>query len=326
MMSGHSRFAPEGRTQVKTKVYIDGQSGTTGLQIYDRIGARDDLDLLRIDEDKRHDTQERRKFLNAADIVFLCLPDAGAVEAVSLIDNPDVRVIDASTAHRTKDGWDYGFPELSKEQRARIAGSRRVANPGCHATGLISSAAPLVRMGILPKDYPLTCYSLTGYSGGGKKMIAQYESPDKPQPLFSPGIYGLSLTHKHLPEMTKMTGLTYDPVFMPVVDDYYKGMATTIMLQNRLLPGCPSAQQISERLGEYYAGEHFVSVAPFGEHEGTLYANRLAGTNRLELIVCGNEERTSITALFDNLGKGASGAAVQNMNIMLGMDETTGLE
>lgn len=311
---------------MKTKVYIDGQSGTTGLQIYDRIGAREDLELLRIDEDKRHDTDERRKFLNAADIVFLCLPDQGAREAVSLIDNPAVRVIDASTAHRTADGWTYGYPELSKEQREAIAQSRRVANPGCHATGLISSVAPLVRMGILPKDYPLTCYSLTGYSGGGKKMIASYEAPDKPQKLSSPGIYGLNLQHKHLPEMTKMTGLLYDPVFMPVVDDYYKGMATTIMLQSRLLPGHPSASEISERLQEYYADEHFVSVVPFGEHEGTLYANTLSGTNKLELVVCGNEERISVTALFDNLGKGASGAAVQNMNIMLGLDEATGLE
>ena len=193
---------------MKTKVYIDGQSGTTGLQIYERIGARSDLELLRIDEDKRHDVEERKRYLNAADIVFLCLPDKEAVNAVSLIDNPDVRVIDASTAHRTSDGWVYGFPELSKEQRSAIAAGRRVANPGCHATGLISTAAPLVRMGILPKDYPLTCYSLTGYSGGGKKMIASYEAPDRAASLSAPGIYGLSLRHKHIPEMQKMTGLT----------------------------------------------------------------------------------------------------------------------
>lgn len=311
---------------MKTKVYIDGQSGTTGLQIYDRIGAREDLELLRIDEDKRHDPAERKKFLNAADIVFLCLPDAGAVEAVSLIDNPDVRVIDASTAHRTAEGWTYGYPELSGQQRAAIAGSKRVANPGCHATGFISSAAPLVRMGIVPKDYPFTCYSLTGYSGGGKKMIADYESEEKPQSLYSPGIYGLTLRHKHIPEMQKVCGITYPPVFMPVVDDYYKGMATTIMLHNRLLPGHPSAQDICESLQEYYRDEHFVSVAPFETNRGTIYANTLSGTNRLQLIVCGYEEQTTVTALFDNLGKGASGAAVQNMNIMLGLDEKTGLE
>lgn len=311
---------------MKTKVYIDGQSGTTGLQIYDRIGARDDLDLLRIDEDKRHDLEERRKYLNSADIVFLCLPDDGAREAVSLIDNPAVRVIDASTAHRTSDDWTYGFPELSPEQRTEIASSRRVANPGCHATGLIASAAPLIRMGILPADYPLTCYSLTGYSGGGKKMIAQYEADGRDVKLSSPGIYGLTLKHKHIPEMQKICGLTCPPVFMPVVDDYYKGMAGTIMLHNRLLPGHPSAEQICERLQEYYQNEHFVTVLPFETNPGTIYANTLAGTNRLQLIVCGYEEQTTVTALFDNLGKGASGAAVQNMNIMLGLDEATGLE
>ncbi len=311
---------------MKTKVYIDGQVGTTGLQIYERIGNRTDLELLRIDEDKRHDTDERRKFLNSADIVFLCLPDAGAIEAVSLIENPDVRVIDASTAHRTSDDWVYGYPELSKEQRAAIAAGKRVANPGCHATGLISSVAPLVKMGILPADYPVTCYSLTGYSGGGKKMIAQYEAQDREEKLSAPGIYGLTLKHKHIPEMQKVTGLTYPPVFMPVVDDYYKGMATTIMLQNRLLPGQPTAEEICANLQSYYADEHFVTVLPYDAKQGTVYANALAGTNHLQLVVCGYADQTSVTALFDNLGKGASGAAVQNMNIMLGLDETIGLE
>ena len=311
---------------MKTKVYIDGQAGTTGLQIYERIGMREDLTLLRIDEDKRHDLAERKKFLNMADIVFLCLPDAGAVEAVSLIENPDVRVIDASTAHRTSDQWTYGFPEISREQRAAIAASKRVANPGCHATGLISSVAPLIRMGILPKDYPVTCYSLTGYSGGGKKMIAQYEAEDRDEKLSAPGIYGLTLKHKHIPEMQKVTGLVNPPVFMPVVDDYYKGMATSVMLQNRLLNGQPTAEEICLRLQEYYAGEHFVTVMPYDPKQGTLYANALAGTNHLQLVVCGYEEQTTVTALFDNLGKGASGAAVQNMNIMLVLPETTGLE
>ena len=311
---------------MKTRVYIDGQVGTTGLQIFERIGNRSDLTLLRIDEDKRHDINERRKFLNSADIVFLCLPDAGAIEAVSLIENPDVRVIDASTAHRTSDEWVYGYPELSKEQRAAIAAGKRVANPGCHATGLISSVAPLVKMGILPADYPVTCYSLTGYSGGGKKMIAQYEAQDRDEKLSAPGIYGLTLKHKHIPEMQKVTGLTYPPVFMPIVDDYYKGMATTIMLQNRLLPGQPSAKDICASLQSYYADEHFVTVLPYDAKQGTVYANVLAGTNHLQLVVCGYEDQTSVTALFDNLGKGASGAAVQNMNIMLGLDETIGLE
>ncbi len=311
---------------MKTKVYIDGQSGTTGLQIYDRIGQREDLELLRIPEELRHDPNERKKYLNSADIVFLCLPDEGAREAVSFIDNPNVRVIDASTAHRTNPDWTYGYPELSKAQRAAIRTSKRVANPGCHATGFISTTAPLVAMGVIPKDYPMSCYSLTGYSGGGKKMIAEYEAEGRSELLNAPGIYGLNLQHKHLPEMQTVTGLAYPPVFMPVVDDYYKGMATTIMLQNRLLPGQPSAEEICAKLADYYRDEHFVSVVPFGENDSKLYANKLAGTNRLEIVVCGHEEQTTVTAVFDNLGKGASGAAVQNMNIMLGLPEETGLE
>lgn len=311
---------------MKTKVYIDGQSGTTGLQIYDRIGQREDLELLRIPEELRHDPDERKKYLNSADIVFLCLPDEGAREAVSFIDNPNVRVIDASTAHRTNPDWTYGYPELSKAQREAIRTSKRVANPGCHATGFISTTAPLVAMGVIPKDYPMSCYSLTGYSGGGKKMIAEYEAEGRSELLDAPGIYGLNLHHKHLPEMQTVTGLAYPPVFMPVVDDYYKGMATTIMLQNRLLPGQPSAEEICAKLADYYRDEHFVSVVPFGENDSKLYANRLAGTNRLEIVVCGHEEQTTVTTLFDNLGKGASGAAVQNMNIMLGLPEETGLE
>ena len=311
---------------MKTKVYIDGQSGTTGLQIYDRIGQREDLELLRIPEELRHDPDERKKYLNSADIVFLCLPDEGAREAVSFINNPNVRVIDASTAHRTNPDWTYGYPELSKAQRAAIRTSKRVANPGCHATGFISTTAPLVAMGVIPKDYPMSCYSLTGYSGGGKKMIAEYEAEGRSELLNAPGIYGLNLQHKHLPEMQTVTGLAYPPVFMPVVDDYYKGMATTIMLQNRLLPGQPSAEEICAKLADYYRDEHFVSVVPFGENDSKLYANKLAGTNRLEIVVCGHEEQTTVTAVFDHLGKGASGATVQNMNIMLGLPEETGLE
>lgn len=311
---------------MKTKVYIDGQSGTTGLQIYDRIGQREDLELLRIPEELRHDPDERKKYLNSADIVFLCLPDEGAREAVFFIDNPNVRVIDASTAHRTNPDWTYGYPELSKAQREAIRTSKRVANPGCHATGFISTTAPLVAMGVIPKDYPMSCYSLTGYSGGGKKMIAEYEAEERSELLNAPGIYGLNLQHKHLPEMQTVTGLAYPPVFMPVVDDYYKGMATTIMLQNRLLPGQPSAEEICTKLADYYRDEHFVSVVPFGENDSKLYANKLAGTNHLEIVVCGHEEQTTVTAVFDNLGKGASGAAVQNMNIMLGLPEETGLE
>ncbi|MDY3282260.1 N-acetyl-gamma-glutamyl-phosphate reductase [Dysosmobacter sp.] len=306
------------------KVYIDGKDGTTGLQIYDRLAARKDLELLLIDEDKRKDPAERKRLMDSADIVFLCLPDAAAVEAVGLVENSATRIIDASTAHRTNPDWAYGFPELSKAHREKIAGSRRVANPGCHATGFISGTYPLAALGILPKDYPVTCYSLTGYSGGGKKMIAQYEE-GKTEDLFSPRIYSLNLQHKHLPEMQKICGLTRPPVFCPIVDDYYKGMATTISLHNDLLTGAGSAKAVWEALSDYYKGEQLVRVAPFGWDQSMIAANTMAGKDTLTLIVCGNETHTTVTALFDNLGKGASGAAVQNMNILLGLEETTGL-
>ena len=310
---------------MKPIVYIDGKEGTTGLQIYERLAVRDDIHLVLIDEDKRKDLEERKKLLNGADLVFLCLPDAAAREAVSLIENPNTRVIDASTAHRTNPDWDYGFPELSQKRREAIQTSKRVANPGCHATGFISIVYPLVQMGILPKDYPLAVYSLTGYSGGGKKMIADYENDGRDVALNAPRIYGLNLQHKHLPEMQTVTGLDVPPVFNPIVDDYYKGMATTVMLQNRLLNGQPSAEEIAEKLAAFYEGQSMVNVVPFGKNDSLLTANKLAGKDTLELNVCGHGEQTMITALFDNLGKGASGAAVQNMNLMLGFAETAGL-
>ena len=309
---------------MKPKIYIDGKDGTTGLQIYDRLAGRKDLELLLIDEDKRKDTAERQKLMNAADIVFLCLPDAAAIEAVELVTNPETCIIDASTAHRTAPGWDYGFPELSAEHRARIANSKRIANPGCHASGFISAVYPLVAHGIVPPDYPMTCFSLTGYSGGGKKMIAQYET-DKTEELYAPRIYGLSLNHKHLPEMQKICGLHKAPVFLPVVDDYYKGMATTIQLRNDLLAPGTTAQRIWETLRDHYADAQMVTVAPFGGTTPMIAGNAMAGKDTLQLIVYGNEEQTAVTALFDNLGKGASGAAVQNMNIRLGLEESTGL-
>lgn len=310
---------------MKPVVYIDGKEGTTGLQIYERLGSRDDLTLLLIDEDKRKDPKERAKLMNQADIVFLCLPDAAAREAVTLVTNPNTRIIDASTAHRTNPDWDYGFPELSSEKRQAISNSKRVANPGCHATGFISIVYPLVKLGILPKDYPMSFFSLTGYSGGGKKMIASYESEDKPQEYFAPRIYGLSLNHKHLPEMKAVCEIDNPPVFAPVVDDYYKGMAGTLSLVNSKLNGNQTAEQIHKALCDYYKDQKFVTVAPFGGDTDMLGANTMAGKDSLKIVVCGNENQTMITALFDNLGKGASGAAVQNMNIMLGMDETTGL-
>ena len=310
----------------KPAVYIDGKEGTTGLQIYERLGKREDIELLLIDEDKRKDSAERKKFLNAADLVFLCLPDAAAREAVAMIENPAVRVIDASTAHRIAPGWDYGFAELSAEHRGAIEKSSRVANPGCHATGFISAVYPLVKYGLLPADYPLTCFSLTGYSGGGKKMIAEYEAEEKADALYSPRIYGLNLEHKHLPEMQKVCSLLRPPVFCPIVDDYYKGMAASVTLHTALLPGHPSAEQLRDVLAGHYAGSALVSVAPLGYTEKMIAANTMAGSDKLELIVCGHEDQVLITALFDNLGKGASGAAVQNMNLMLGFEETAGLQ
>ena len=283
----------------KPKVFIDGREGTTGLQLWERLSRRTDLELLRIGEARRKDPAERKKYLNAADLVFLCLPDAAAWEAVGLIENGHTRIIDASTAHRTASGWVYGFPELYKDPERIIGQARRVANPGCHATGFLASS-------------------------GGRKMIAQYEAPDKPAELFSPRLYGTGLRHKHLTEMQKVAGLEQPPVFCPVVDDYYKGMATTIQLHNRYLRGQPTAREICHILAAYYAGQPLVSVR-WGGDAPTLPANALAGTDRLELVVCGHEEQTIVTALFDNLGKGASGAAVQNMNLMLGFEMTAGL-
>ena len=310
---------------MKPKVFIDGQEGTTGLQIYERLGQRGDIELLTIVPEKRKDTQERAKLLNAADLVFLCLPDQAAREAVSLIKNAGTKIIDASTAHRTAEGWVYGFPELLAGQRQRIRQASRVANPGCHASGFLASVAPLVSLGTLPANYPLTCYSLTGYSGGGKKMIAEYEGDEKGKALFSPRIYGTTLKHKHLPEMQRYSGLEAPPVFCPIVDDYYSGMATVVMLHNALLPGRPGAEDICEMLSRYYEDSQVVTVAPFDRAGSFLAANHLAGTDRMELTVSGHEGQTRVTARFDNLGKGASGAAVQNMNLMLGFQETEGL-
>ena len=306
------------------KVYIDGQSGTTGLQIRERLAGRKDLELMVIPEEKRHDDDERKKYLNSADIVFFCLPDDAAREAAGMIDNPEVRVIDASTAHRTAEDWDYGIPELSSQHRAKIRNSKRVANPGCHATGFITSVYPLAAMGIIPKDLPLTVFSLTGYSGGGKKMIAEYEDKGRIHSLDAPRLYGLTLHHKHLPEMQKICGLEVPPVFIPVVDDYYKGMAVTVMLHTSQLHGHPSAEEVQKKLSEWYLGEPLIKVHQ-GPWEGMISANTYEGRDSLELIVNGHEDQVAVTALFDNLGKGASGAAVQNMNLMLGIPETTGL-
>ena len=317
---------------MKPKVYIDGKEGTTGLQIYDRLAQRQDIDLLLIDEEKRKDRVERKKLMNAADVVFLCLPDAAAIEAVTMVENPHTRIIDASTAHRVNPAWDYGFPELSKAHREAIVKSCRVANPGCHATGFISIVYPLVTMGILPRDTLLSCFSLTGYSGGGKKMIAQYEAEDRGELLSSPALYALTQGHKHLPEMQTVCGLKYRPVFTPIVDDYYKGMATTVALHMSQLRGVFTLRGVWKAFSDYYAGQKLVHVAadPTGKDEyidagSKIYGGAKAGDNDLSIVVAGNDQQLTITALFDNLGKGASGAAVQNMNLMLGFEETAGL-
>ena len=302
-----------------TKVFIDGSAGTTGLRIYERLSDRKDIELLILSEELRKNTDARRQMLNLADIAFLCLPDKAAIEAVSLIENDHVAVIDTSTAHRTNENWAYGFAELSPAHREAIRNSKRIANPGCHASGFIAGCFPLVAHGIVPADFPLTAYSLTGYSGGGKALIAEYEAADRDVRHESHRIYGTQLQHKHLPEMQKLCGLKYQPVFSPILGDFYAGMATSI-----LLPGF-DAQKIWECLSDHYAGEKIVTVAPFGGDESLVYASTYAGKDTMRIQVSGHSEQAMVTTIFDNLGKGASGAAIQNMNILLGVDETTGL-
>lgn len=302
-----------------TKVFIDGSAGTTGLRIYDRLSSRKDITLLLLPEEQRKDLDQRRRMLNTADIAFLCLPDPAAVEAVSLVDNDHTAIIDTSTAHRTAAGWAYGFPELSQAHRRRIEDAKRIANPGCHASGFIAGVYPLMAHGVVPADYPLTAYSLTGYSGGGKKLIAEYEDPGRDVRHESHRIYGTNLRHKHLPEMVKVCGLEKEPVFSPILGDFYAGMATTV-----LLPGF-DAKTVWECLSDHYAGQRMVTVAPLGGDESVVYASTYAGKDTLRIQVSGHAEQCMITAIFDNLGKGASGAAIQNMNILLGLDETTGL-
>ena len=312
-----------------TKVYIDGQAGTTGLKLFERISGREDIELLTIDPAKHRDNAERARLINESDVTFLCLPDAASVEAVSFVENPDVRIIDASTAHRTNPDWAYGFPELSAEHRAKILTAKRVAVPGCYASGFASLVYPMVKSGMMAADYPVTCHAVSGYSGAGKAAIAVYESEDRPAEFDSPRQYALGQTHKHLPEMQKVSGLTYPPVFNPLVCDYYAGMVVSIPLHRRLLNGQPSVEEIHEMFAKHYAGQQFVKVREIGGTDvlenGFLPANTLAGTNLLEVFVCGNEDRILLAARLDNLGKGASGAALQCFNLMTGAPEETGL-
>ena len=302
-----------------TKIFIDGSAGTTGLRIHARLAKRPELALIDLPEDRRKDPAARAEAINEADVAFFCLPDAAAVEAAGLVSS-DTAVIDTSTAHRTASGWEYGFPELVG-RRERIRTSKRIANPGCHASGFIVLTEPLVRAGLVGKDAQLSCFSLTGYSGGGKKMIGEYEAPDRPAAYDAPRQYGLDQAHKHLPEMAAVCGLENAPVFCPVVADFYSGMQVTVPLFADQLRG--TVEDVKELYRTVYAG-------PVVRYEdcpgGMLAANALAGSDAMTVTVAGNEQRILLIATFDNLGKGASGAAIQNMNILLGLDETTGLD
>lgn len=313
---------------MKFKVFVDGQEGTTGLQILDRLVQRKDIELLTIDPDKRKEVDERRRLINAADIVFLCLPDSASRESAALVDNPNTCVIDASTAFRTDPNWIYGLPELMPEQRERIRHSKRIANPGCHATGFVLAVHPLVCGGVMPADYPVTCFSVTGYSGGGKKMIRTYESNPSAE-LLSPRHYALGMNHKHLPEMQLHSGLTQTPIFTPVVANFYKGMAVAISVHSNLLAKPLTPEALHAFYRNYYDGQPFVCVKPFGDEDnldsGFFDVQGCNDTNRADLFVFGNEKRIVVIVRLDNLGKGASGAAVQSMNIHLGLDESKGL-
>lgn len=311
------------------KIFIDGKEGTTGLKIYERFANRSDIEILQIDDEKRKDPVEKAKMINASDYTFLCLPDAASIESVALCTNPETRIIDASTAHRTNPEWAYGFPELDKSFREQIVSSNRVAVPGCYASGSNAILYPLVKSGILPKDYPVVIHAVSGYSGAGKKAIAQYEAEGRNPELDSPRLYALTQAHKHLPEIKKISGLDFEPVFNPYVCDYFQGMTVTVGLHSRLLSKKVTAKDVWQMFADQYEGTNFVKVAGF-MGEGTLPeqfipANTLANTNDMQVFVYGNDDRIMVTTRFDNLGKGASGAAVQCLNVMMGIDETTGL-
>ncbi|MCL2635720.1 MAG: N-acetyl-gamma-glutamyl-phosphate reductase [Betaproteobacteria bacterium] len=308
------------------KIFVDGQEGTTGLQINEYLGKRGDIELLKIDADKRKDVAERKRLINASDVTFLCLPDDAAKESVALVDNPNTCVIDASTAHRVNPDWVFGLPELCPEQRARIRAGKRIANPGCHATAFILALRPLVAAGLLPTATQVAAHSITGYSGGGKSMIAHYQSPQR---IDAPRPYALGLVHKHLPEMQAYTGLDVAPIFQPIVGPFYKGLAVTAYLHPQQFSRRATPAEVRAILADYYADEAFIRVAPVdleANTEGGFFnveANN--DSNRVDLFVFGNDERMLVVARLDNLGKGASGAAVQAMNVHLGVEESLGL-
>ncbi|MBO5059925.1 MAG: N-acetyl-gamma-glutamyl-phosphate reductase [Clostridia bacterium] len=307
------------------KVFVDGSAGTTGLRIFERLAERDDIELIKISDELRKDIRCRKEAIESADAAFLCLPDDAAREIVAALESDKVKILDTSTAHRTDSDWAYGFPELSADFRKKVTKSQKIAVPGCHASGFIAIVYPLVAAGILPTDYPIVCYSVTGYSGGGKKMIAEYEAADRDAELGSPRQYGLTQNHKHLKEMKAVCGLSIAPVFAPIVADYYSGMVVSVPLHAQLLNGKPKAKDIHDALSRHYSGKGVVSVMPFGK-EGFLGSNNLSGNDGMQIEVSGNDERIMIAARFDNLGKGSSGAAIQCMNLALGCDETKGLD
>ena len=314
----------------KTRVFIDGQEGTTGLVLRERLARRADVDLAALPERLRKDVSARREQLNAADVVFLCLPDAAAMEAAGMVERKGVRVLDASTAHRVAPGWVYGLPELSAEHRSAVVSAERVAVPGCHATGFVALAAPLVAAGVLPPDYPVSAHSITGYTGGGKRMIADYEAPDRPAALSGTRVYGLTLAHKHLPEMQKRTGLAGPPLFDPILGDFPRGMLVCVPLHARLLNGGAGPERVHEALADHYAGSRLIEVPPYDPQSlpdnGFLDPQALAGSDRMQLFVLGHREQMLLVARLDNLGKGASGAAVQCFNLMMGAAEDEGLQ
>ncbi len=308
-----------------TKVFIDGSQGTTGLKIYNRFENRNDIELLSIDEDKRKDSKERARLINESDITFLCLPDEASIEAVSLVENENVKIIDTSTAHRTNADWAYGFAELDKSFRDKISESHRIAVPGCYASGFNSLVYPLVKSGIMPSDYPITCYAMSGYTGAGKKGIAQYEDENRDAELDSPRQYALTQEHKHLKEMKAISKLDRVPFFAPHICDYPCGMVVSIPIFTDMLTKKVSKADIHELFAEHYDGEQFVKVRELGYTQGMIGANNFAYRDDMEIEINGNDDRIVVTSRFDNLGKGASGAAIQCMNIALGIEESTGL-
>lgn len=312
----------------KVKIFIDGSEGTTGLRIHERFAEREDVELLPVSSELRKDKEERKRLINSSDITFLCLPDAAAEESVSLVENDHVRIIDTSTAHRTMEGWAYGFPELSKEHREAIAAGNRIAVPGCYATGFISLVYPMVAEGLISADYPVSAFGISGYSGGGRKMIAAYEAEEREDALLAPREYALSQAHKHLKEMKKIPGLKREPLFSPIVADYYSGMVVSVPVYTELMNKGRTPQEVWKYLADFYAGSRFVRVMPFGAEEASanmLAGNAMSGRDSLRIYVTGNEDRVLLSSQFDNLGKGASGAAIQCLNIALGCEESKGL-